>query len=242
MKQIFILRFLFLFFFMNANSVFAQQKAMQTLVNHSLWTSLLQKHVRNGVVNYKTFQKDSLLLNAYCAELSTHFAKDEWEQKERFAYWINAYNAYTIRTIIRHYPLKTIKDIPKVWDKKDILLAGKKYSLNQIENDILRPQFKDARVHAAINCASKSCPPLRSTAFTAANLDVALNEQCTLFLNSVFHNDIQAKKWSLSPIFLWFLLDFKNVKTFVKTHYKGKIIVDKNPAIVYKVYDWSLNE
>jgi hypothetical protein len=224
------------------NSVFAQQKAAQTIPNHALWTDLLQKNVKNGVVNYKNFQKDSVLLNAYCAELSKYPAKEDWDKNERFAYWINAYNVFTIRTIIRHYPLKSIKDIPKVWDKKDIVLAGKKYSLNAIENDILRPKFKDARVHAAINCASKSCPPLRSRAFTAENLDLTLDEQCALFVNSAFHNDIQAKKWSLSPIFLWFILDFKNVKTFVKTHYKGKTTLDKNPIITYKTYDWALNE
>lgn len=210
--------------------------------DHSQWDRLLQKHVSNtGKVDYAGFKEDLDLLNAYLAELASFPVEKDWPREHKMAYWINAYNAFTIKLIVDHYPVSSIRDLYKgnPWDVKWITLGEKKYSLNNIENDILRPQFKDARIHFAVNCAAKSCPPLANKAFTGKNLDQLLDQQTRQFINNNRYNDIKSGKVKVSKIFEWYAEDFDGLIPFLNQYSAANI--QKDSKIEYAEYDWSLN-
>lgn len=221
-------------------------------VSHSLWNDLLQKHVRaDGFVHYKGFIQDSTRLNEYLALLSSTHPNKSWSREEQMAYWINVYNAFTVQLIVDYYPVESIKDIKRgipfvstVWDIKFIQLQGQTYDLNQIEHGILRPHFRDARIHAAINCASYSCPVLRNEAFTAERLDSQLDDAMRRFVNDPLRNRVSAGKGELSSIFSWFSGDFKkdagNIRDFVNRYAVEKL--GKDAPVSYLDYDWSLND
>jgi hypothetical protein len=222
-------------------------------VTHEIWNSLLKKHVNaDGWVDYKGFIRDSSELNRYLKVLEAAHPNDKtWSRNEQMAYWINAYNAYTVQLIVRNYPVKSIKDIKKglafvnsVWDIQFIKIQGFTYDLNNIEHNILRPIYKDPRVHAAVNCASYSCPKLRPEAYTAAQLDVQLNDAMAGFVNDPTRNRISASKAEISEIFKWFKGDFEqngqNLRAFLNQFSKEKIS-DKTD-ITHLDYNWSLNE
>lgn len=226
--------------------------AAQKPVQHDIWDALLKKHVRkDGFVDYKGFVKDSARLNQYLEVLSSAHPQSFWSRAEQMAYWINAYNAFTVKLIVQHYPVASIKDIKKgiplvntVWDIKFIQIQDKTYDLNNIEHDILRPQFKDARIHAAINCASYSCPRLHNEAFTAAKLEQQLDIVTRSFVNDPLRNRIKADRAELSAIFNWFGGDFKrdagSVRAFVNKY--AQIKVKDTGKITFMDYDWSLND
>ncbi|MEL7124151.1 MAG: DUF547 domain-containing protein, partial [Bacteroidota bacterium] len=127
----------------------------------------------------------------------------------------------------------------KPWDVKWIKLGGKTYSLNNIENDILRPVYKDARIHFAVNCAAKSCPPLLNKAFTASNLNNLLDQQTKKFVNDSSFNQIEATKVSISKIFEWYSVDFPKLIEFINKYSTQK--VNTNAKVKYNEYDWKLN-
>ena len=159
-------------------------------ISHTLWDSLLQLHVTtSGRVDYKGFIKDSTKLQQYLNLLSSHHPNDKfWTKEERLAYWINVYNAFTVKLIIDHYPVQSIKDIKNgipfvntVWDIKFIHIEDQTYDLNNIEHGIIRARFNDPRIHFAVNCASISCPKLLNKAFQAEKLNGQLNEAARSF-------------------------------------------------------------
>lgn len=221
-------------------------------VSHDLWDALLKKHVRaDGMADYKGFVKDSVRLSQYLDLLASAHPQASWSRAEQMAYWINAYNAFTVKLIVDYYPVQSIKDIKKgipfvntVWDIKFINIQGKTYDLNNIEHNILRPQFKDARIHAAINCASISCPRLHNEAFTAAKLEKQLEAVTRSFINDPVRNRVSADKGELSAIFNWFSGDFKrdagSVRNFVNKY--AKIKLSESAKITYLDYDWGLND
>ncbi len=223
-------------------------------VTHEKWNALLKKHVReDGMVDYKGFVRDSAALNDYLKLLETSHPSDKnWSRNEQMAYWINAYNAYTIQLIIQHYPIASIKDIKKgvafvnsVWDIKFIHIQGYTYDLNNLEHNILRPVFKDARIHAAINCASYSCPKLLNEAYTAAKLDKQLDAAMRGFINDPNRNKIKADKAEISEIFKWFKGDFERDGSGSVWGFLNKfstVKLSKNTDIGYLDYDWNLNE
>ncbi|MEI6411466.1 MAG: DUF547 domain-containing protein [Bacteroidota bacterium] len=214
-----------------------------TALNHENWNKLLVKHVNaSGKVDYKGFKADKAALDAYCEELAAHTPQNDWSRGEKMAYWINAYNAFTIQLITDHYPLTSILKLDggKTWDVKRIQLGDKKYSLNQIENEILRPQFKDPRIHVAINCAAKSCPPLLNKAYTAENLEQTLDERARKFINNAQYNTISTDRAQLSKIFDWYAADFPDLKKFVNQYSSTKL--NASAIIEFKEYDWDLNQ
>jgi hypothetical protein len=218
---------------------FAQNK---NTVSHDAFNTLLQKHVSSkGKVNYKALKADKANLDAYTAALAKQIPNSSWSKNASLAYWINAYNAFTLKLIVENYPLKSITNLSggKPWDVKNIDLAGKKYSLNNIENDIIRPQFKDARIHFAVNCAAVSCPPLANTAFTEANINSLLDARTKSFINSA-ENSISATSLKVSKIFDWYGADFGNVTTFVNKYSNKK--VDAKVAPTFNEYNWALND
>jgi hypothetical protein len=221
-------------------------------VTHELWDALLKKHVRaDGMVDYKGFVRDSNELNCYLRVLESAHPNDKsWSRNEQMVYWINAYNAYTIQLIVRNYPMSSIKDIKKgvafvnsVWDLKFIRIQGFTYDLNNIEHNILRPVFKDARIHAAINCASFSCPKLLPEAYTADKLDTQLDTAMRGFVNDPLRNRISPEKAEISEIFKWFKGDFErdgSLRDFLNKYSVVKIT--EKTDISHIDYDWALNE
>lgn len=222
------------------------------VITHEQWDVLLKKHVKaDGFVDYNGFVQDSVALNEYLQLLSSSHPQSSWSKSQEMAYWINAYNAFTIKLIVDHYPVSSIKDIKRgipfvntVWDIKFIEIEGQAYDLNKIEHGILRKKFKDARIHAAVNCASVSCPRLRNEAFTADRLDEQLDDAMRGFINDHFRNNISAGKAELSSIFSWFKGDFKNasgsLENFINQYAEQKI--NDNTKINFMNYDWSLND
>ncbi len=223
-------------------------------VKHELWDSLLQKHVtEDGQVDYKGIIHDSLKFNRYIQLLkNNHPNEKHWTKQEQLAYWINAYNAFTVQLIIDNYPVKSIKDIKNgipfvntVWDIKFIKIEGATYDLNNIEHGIIRKKFDEPRIHFAVNCASISCPRLRNEAFTADKLEAQLSDNAKYFLaNPVKNNFDDPKNIRLSKLLKWYGGDFKGgdyngVRGFIKK-YGPAHAPDAN--IDYLDYDWNLND
>ncbi|HMO40733.1 MAG TPA: DUF547 domain-containing protein [Saprospiraceae bacterium] len=211
--------------------------------DHAAWNDLLKKYVStDGKVNYKGFKQDMPALEAYLNELTSHPIQSDWSRTEKMAYWINAYNAFTIKLILDNYPLKSIiaLDNGKTWDVKRVQLGDKTYSLNGIENDILRPQYKDARIHFAVNCAAKSCPPLLNRAWTGDNLSKYLDQQAKAFINNSKYNKISADAVQISKIFEWYAADFGDIIAYLNKYSNVKI--NPSATVTYIEYDWALNE
>lgn len=253
MRYTSVVGFIILLLFQNCIGDAPSKKGSKTII-HKQWTELLQKHVdENGNVNYIGFKRDSTLLNNYSDMLIKNPPDEEkWSDNEQIAYWINVYNAFTIKLIITHYPLESIKDIGSTiqipfvnspWDIKLIEINGEKLDLNYVEHTILRKKFNEPRIHFAINCASFSCPKLRREAFSAEKLNSQLNEQAIDFINDPKRNIISEDHASLSKIFSWFKSDFsKNGSLIEYLNTYSKVTLKFNSKISYMDYDWSLNE
>ncbi len=222
--------------------------------SHDAWNALLQAHVSNdGKVDYKGFIKDSVLLNQYLDTLSNHPPdKNSWSREEQQAYWVNAYNAFTVKLIVDHYPVESITDLhPKpyvplvhtVWHIKFFKIGGVDFNLDQIEHSILRKQFDEPRIHFAIVCASFSCPPLRNEAFTAPDINRQLDDQARVFINDPVRNTISEDAIDISEIFNWFNGDFtKNNSLIDFLNQYSSVKIKSSAKVNYKDYNWSLNE
>jgi Protein of unknown function, DUF547 len=235
-------------------------------VDNTEFSALLRDNVKDGRVNYKAIKQDVRLTN-YLAQLSKTDPKT-LSGKDEMAFWLNVYNAFTLKVMCDNYPLKSITDLntpsgagglifatigkTTVWDKQFIEINGKKYSLNTVENDILRPKG-DARVHFAMVCAAKSCPPLRNEAFEGAKLNEQLEDQGRDFLGQVKKNsfDFSKKTCQISNIFNWFKGDFeksgKSVLQYISRFLpkeQGDMLLANAASfsIQHTEYDWSLNE
>jgi hypothetical protein len=211
--------------------------------SHQAWNALLQRFVSPaGVVDYPGFRSELTTLDAYLQHLRQSPPADNWPRNDRMAYWINLYNAATVRLIASNYPLKSIMDLDggKTWDVPRVAVGPRTYSLNQIENDILRKQFEDPRIHFALNCAAKSCPPLLNQAFLPDNLDAQLDARTRLFVNNPSANRIEPRSASISRIFDWYAADFGNLPAFLNRYAKAKL--PGNARITFLDYDWSLND
>ena len=219
--------------------------------SHAEWTALLKKNVTyDGWVNYAGFQRNLPAFNQYLQSLSQNPPQKSWSKQEQLAYWINAYNAFTVQLILKHYPLKSIKDIKAVnipfvsspWDIKFIKIGDQTYDLNYIEHSILRKQFDEPRIHFAINCASISCPNLRNEAYTAQKLEQQLEQQTKSFIDGKKKNHLYADQVKLSPIFQWFKGDFTqkgSLIDFLNRYSTTKI--QANAQVNWLPYDWNLN-
>lgn len=231
--------------------------------SHARFDALLKQHVKDGWLDYRGVIEDKAELAAYIDELEAVQPSEleAWSREERYAFWINVYNAHVIQLVIDHYPVRSIKDIGgaifgQVWDKEFIELTAfhpegddDKLSLNDVEHEILRPRFEDARVHAAVNCASYSCPVLMAGAFTADELEEQLDRQMRAFVNDPVRNglDPKGKRLELSEIFKWFSEDFErdagSVREYVLEFARPEIVeFVKQAELGYRDYDWSLND
>lgn len=193
------------------------------------YDALVHKYVNDeGLVDYKDLQLNRGPLDQFIADIGAldpdAFAK--WDDAQRMALWINAYNAITLRRIIDHYPIEkggliaslrfpknSIRQIPGVWDEITNRVVGQRLTLDNIEHDILRKRFREPRIHAALVCAAMGCPPLRNEAYDAGRLDQQLDDQSRRFLGKPrrFHIDRGKNVVYLSPILSWYGKDFVGV-------------------------------
>lgn len=210
---------------------------------HEGFDDILRQNVNSrGDVNYKAIKAERQKLESYLQQLEETGPQSSWSSDKKLAYWINAYNAYTIKLIIDNYPVKSITDLEggKPWDKKWIKLDGKALSLNQIENEIIRPTFNDPRIHFAVNCAAKSCPPIWNRAYSEANLNLALDKRTKTFINNPAFNSIEENRVEVSKIFDWYAEDFGNLIDFLNKYSDQKI--NSNADVEYQEYNWALNK
>jgi hypothetical protein len=221
-------------------------------IDHSVFGDLLAKYVKNGRVDYAGFKADQAKLNTYLSYLEK-IDPETLSRNEQFAFYINAYNAWTIKLVLSGYPgLKSIKDLGSIlqspWSKEFVRINGKTLTLDDIEQKILRARFKDPRVHFAINCASKSCPPLNSEPYRGATLDVQLDNVTHDFVNASGNYRLDGDTLWVSSIFKWYAEDFNNDPAgfclkYAETSLKKALDERGNRIKVkYLDYDWSLNE
>jgi hypothetical protein len=225
--------------------------SIDSSVSHRLFSELLHKYVANGNVNYAGFKSEEAKLDQYL-DLLQNVDPNALSRNEQFAFYANVYNAWTIKLILTKYPgIDSIKELgifnSGPWKKQVVRLKGQTVSLDHIEHDILRPRFKDPRVHFAINCAAKSCPPLRSEPFLAEKLDQQLDDATRSFINNPASYRLEGRNLHVSRIFKWFSEDFNDdplgfFLKYANPELKRKLennLVKIN--IEYLAYDWSLN-
>lgn len=209
---------------------------------HEAWDALLKAHVSStGKVNYAGFKNKQAALDAYLESLKNNPPASTWSRNEKLAFWINAYNAFTVKLIVDNYPISSITKLHngKPWDVKWINIGNKIYSLNNIENDLIRPTFKEPRIHFAVNCAAQSCPPLLNRAWTADNLNRNFEKQTKAFINNSKYNNVSSSEIQISKIFEWYGEDFGNIIDYLNKYANTKI--EANATVKYKEYDWALN-
>lgn len=213
----------------------------------SNFNSLLQAHVdAKGFVDYQSLKKNEGKLDAYLSYLEKTSPEKSWSADKEKAFWINVYNAYTLKIILDNYPLNSITKIDNggktAWKTSFVKVGGKTYTLDHVEHEILRKKFKDPRIHVGVNCASGSCPKLGNMAFTEDNIELELERLMKEFINDPTRNKLTKKKVEISEIFNWFQGDFTANGTVIDyiNRYADEP-VNKKAKIKYLTYDWSLN-
>lgn len=216
-----------------------------THAQHSL-DAVLKKFVADGVVDYRGLKTNDQQLKDYLSAARAVKEADfiDWSRNEQLAFLINLYNAATLQLILDHYPVKSIKDIGSFfkgpWDQPVVSLFGKSITLNELEHGIIRKRYKEPRVHMALVCAARGCPPLRSEAYTAEKLNQQLDDQTRIYLASPagLVIDRAHRVAHISSIFKWYSDDFASVRSFIEK-YSGESL--DGLKIRYLDYDWSLN-
>lgn len=221
--------------------------------SHQPFDSLLQLYVDDhGWVAYDSFQVHRERLDAYLETLRSNSPTAGWSQEDRIAFWINAYNAFTIDLVLEHHQPASIKDvaagisIPFVnspWQIDFIKIGDEVLNLDDIEHGILRREFDEPRIHFALVCASRSCPPLRREAFEGDKLDEQLTSQAERFLADTLRNNVQRHHVQLSKIFQSYADDFTAHATLLEyVNQYAPVLIDDDATVEYLEYDWSLNK
>jgi uncharacterized membrane protein YdjX (TVP38/TMEM64 family) len=220
--------------------------------DHGAFDALLKKHVdADGRVDYRGLLADAKALDAYIAALAKA-PVDDMGRNERLTLLINAYNAFTLRLILDHYPLTTINDIPaeKRWEARRWNVGGKTWSLDEIEHKQIRPNFKEPRIHFALVCAAVGCPPLRREAYATERLEEQLHAQAK-YVHSHdrwFQFDADKDVVRLTKLYEWYGGDFRQAAESV-LHYVARyspalqkaLDAGRRPKIEFLDYDWDLN-
>jgi hypothetical protein len=207
---------------------------------HAAFTSILSKHVNKDSVDYAGIKKNPEPLNEYLEVLAfvPESAFKKWSKDEQMAFLINLYNAATLKIVVDHYPVKSIKDIGGAqgpWKQKVVRFFGKLETLDHVEHDVLRPNYKEPCVHFGVNCASIGCPALRAEAFQASRLGAQLDEQARKVLRDTSKNRLDAKNKTLhlSEIFDWFKDDF-TAKSGTVEKYVSQYVSDADRKVIEK--------
>jgi len=226
--------------------------------DHSVFDGLLRRHVVKGMVDYDAFMGADFKGYLAAVDKANPATLDD---KERLAYWINAYNAYTIELINSHKERGSIRNINKTlgiaakgpWHEKLVKAGGKVYHLDNVEHDIIRKQWKEPRIHFALVCAAMGCPPLRSEAFTGAKLEEQLADQARLFLlDTPAKNRVDAKAGVVygSMIYVkYYREDFGGTDAAIGKYLAGfrpdgpekQLLLSGKFKLVETDYDWTLN-
>lgn len=230
---------------------------------YSAYSKLLARHVIDGLVDYQGLKRDHAVLDSIVADLATaDLSRTDVDQ--RLAFYINAYNILTLKSVVDAYPVNSIKDIPGVWDEKTWPVAGKMVTLNEIEQDILKAEFFDPRVLIAITHASLSCPALSSEPYLPATIDQQLKSAAQQFAVSSGHNRLDPASGTaqLSSLFKEYGDDFieryydsgrftsvcqaeSSSLNFLILHSRPADRVklyDSEYQVSFLPYDWSLND
>jgi len=217
--------------------------------SYAAYNSLLNRYVKNARVNYRGFLDSRTEFETFLRALGSVDENDfeSWTKEQRLAFWINAYNAFTIKAIIDHYPIKrsfslvgifyapsnSILQIKGVWTKLQFKAVGKMVTLDEIEHQILRKNFNEPRIHMAIVCASISCPDLSDEAYTPERLEEQLAEASRNFVNNPdkgVYTDEPSGKVKFSKIFKWFgddfINDYGNKKLFNSYSLKENVVLN----------------
>lgn len=230
-------------------------------VDHRPFAALLEQFVRpapGGVnrVDYRTWRASAdkvTALHAYISSLQS-MAPEQLTRDEQFAYWANLYNAETLRIVLAAYPVKSILSIRPTlisigpWKKPTLTVDGKSLSLDDVENGILRPLFRDPRVHYALNCASASCPNLNVSPWRGATLDRDLDAAARAYVNHPRGVRADGETLTLSTIYKWYRADFGDSDEAVLRHLSRFAApplqrrLSEHPKIGGYSYDWSLND
>lgn len=219
--------------------------------SHALWATVLEKHITNGLVNYRALKQNPDTLKKYLAELNGVEESDfkRWSREQQLAFLLNLYNASIFKLIVEHYPVSSIRDIggwfKRPWDIEVVPLFGNVATLSYLEHEMIR-KYNEPRIHFALVCGARGCPELRSEPYVADKLDAQLTDQGRKFMRDRTKNrvDAEAKALYLSPIFKWFTEDFTrqsgSIVKFVQIYRPD--IPATNWKIRYTDYDWSLND
>ncbi len=210
--------------------------------DHREWDQLLHAYVNDkGEVDYASIGNDARLTH-YLDQLSKATPSESWSDNERKAFWINAYNAFTVRLILDHPGVTSIKDINSPWKLEFFSIGGRKMNLDHVEHVELRKNLNDPRIHYAIVCASFSCPQLWNQAYTAIKLDDQLDDAARRFINDPLRNKLAPERLQLSRIFDWFASDFTQEGSLI-AHINRYAIdpIMKGAKVEFLDYDWRLN-
>ena len=256
--------FIFCFFTFLSNA-----PAQSQSFDHSLWDQFLKKVVNDrGEVNYQAAAQDPSLLKAYLEKLKQvdeGALRQQWPREEKLAFWINAYHAGIVHAVLAHYPVKSLLEIPSVWDIDAVQVGVHHYSLNNLRQRELIAAFRDEKIDPALACGARSCPALSREAYTGPRVEGQLFLAAQRFVNDPDLNPIdpKEKKLRISKIFKWYAKDFKldfasadqdprfseeeyAVLAFLSTYlkYENKIqyLEESRYKITYLDFDWSLNE
>jgi len=236
------------------------------------YAALLRAHVRGARVDYRALAAGRPALDAVAAGFDAAAADVErWSRNEQIAFWINAYNVFTLRAIVDHYPIRgrwfslaprnSIRQIDGVWTTLTWRAAGRTVTLDDIEHRILRPVFRDPRVHFALNCASVSCPPLAAEPYRAATLDADLDAAARRHLAGPLGLVVDSRTLRVSSIFKWYGEDFverfadagpavgspvdRAILGVVRTYgpaAAAALAASGRARVRFLDYDWSLND
>ncbi len=244
--------------------VYVGTKASQNVsidkIDHSVWSGLLAKHVdSDGMVDYRTWKAtaaDVRALDQYLRHLSTASPKVVAARNAKLAFWINAYNAVTIRGILREYPTTSIRNHAakffgyNIWKDLKLHVGGTPYSLEDIEHETLR-KMSEPRIHFAIVCASIGCPRLLNEAYVADRIEDQLTMNAKDFFSRTqnFRYSAGSKRFQLSSILSWFDEDFgssnkqmlETIAPWLPTTKAQAVAKSGSVSVSYLTYDWKLN-
>ena len=247
-----ILIFGAIFWFIFSSNLTGVTNSDSQPIDHHLFTEILSQYVnQDGWVDYQSLGRNREKFDEYLKLLSSHHPNQaHWSVAQQKAYWINAYNAFTLQLILNHPSVKSIKElggaiyrVNTAWDIEFINIEGHRYDLNDIEHNILRKNYTDPRIHFALNCASRSCPELRREAYEADQLDAQLDDAGKRFLSDPNKNKITENHIQISRVFKWFPGDFTQDGDLIDFLNKfSNIKISEDADIDYLEYDWGLNK
>ena len=227
-------------------------------VSHDAWDGFLKRHIKEkdgiNLLGYGSVTADDkMALKDYIKELADVRVRS-LNRDEQLAYWVNIYNALTVDLILDNYPVASIRDVSTglfsggPWSDEIVFIEGENLTLNDIEHRILRPIWKDPRLHYAVNCASIGCPNLATDAFTAANAEELLEAGARAYVNHPRGAFVSSGSLRVSSIYEWFQEDFGGSDTGVLEHLRkyaeGSLAAELGSikSIGDDTYDWNLNE